>query len=163
MSFPTRLDLFMAKVDVDPTGCWTWTGAKIKKGYGTFYDGTKVVRAHRWAYTQFVGPIPEGLVIDHTCHTADSACTGGDLCSHRSCVNPEHLQAITGKRNSQLRHGGFVSGEKVGTSKLTETEVREIRARLAAGEGRLAVARAFGVSRPQIRRIAVGESWRHVA
>jgi hypothetical protein len=39
-------------------------------------------------------PIPEGLVLDHTCHTDDPTCPGGVTCPHRRCVNPGHLEAI---------------------------------------------------------------------
>jgi len=66
----------------DPDGCWLWTGASIRYGYGMFWDGDKVVLAHRWSYEHFVGPIPDGLVIDHTCETPP-------------CVRPDHLEPVT--------------------------------------------------------------------
>lgn len=52
-------------------------------------------RAHRLSYELYVGPIPEGLQIDHTCHNADESCKGGSSCLHRRCVNPAHLEAVT--------------------------------------------------------------------
>ena len=70
MSVTATDDRFWSKVDgADPLGCWLWTGA-APSGYGTFYAGGGVsVYAHRYAYTAMVGPIPDGLHLDHTCQT----------------------------------------------------------------------------------------------
>ena len=70
-----------------------WTAATIRCGYGEFGVDGKVVYAHRWAYEYFVGPIPDGLDIDHVCHN-DSGCELGFDCPHRRCVNPNHLEAV---------------------------------------------------------------------
>jgi hypothetical protein len=86
--------------------CWLWTGAKWPSGYGQFQTGTSrtashVVHAHRWSYEQAVGPIPEGLYLDHTCHSEAvkrGECAGNE-CIHRSCVNPEHLEPVTDSEN----------------------------------------------------------------
>lgn len=84
----TPLERFMEKVQeenaADP--CWLWTGALNSRGYGHFGVGSRVVRAHRWAYEHFVGPIPEGLTVDH-------------LCEQKRCVNPEHMEAVTPEEN----------------------------------------------------------------
>ncbi len=63
------------------SGCWFWLGA-LSRGYGSL----KNARAHRVAYEMTIGPIPEGLVIDH-------------LCRVTSCVNPDHLEAVTQAEN----------------------------------------------------------------
>lgn len=67
-------------------GCWTWRGCLHSSGYGSFYMGRQKVSAHRLAFVIHNGEIPDGLVIDH-------------LCRNRSCVNPEHLEAVTQSRN----------------------------------------------------------------
>jgi hypothetical protein len=92
---------FMAKVE-KTDGCWYWTASLWPGGYGQFKDKAKGSRhtvAHRWSYEFFVGPIPEGMTIDHTCHNVDPACQGGRTCLHRRCVNPAHLEAVTERVN----------------------------------------------------------------
>lgn len=78
---------FEAKYVVRSDGCWMWTAATNGNGYGKFMaaDGRQVY-AHRFAYEQAYGPIPEGLVIDH-------------LCRNHGCVNPAHLDAVTHRQN----------------------------------------------------------------
>ena len=89
-------------------GCWLWTGPHgTRDGYGHFQPGPGQPRhmAHKWAYQAFTGPIPEGMQIDHLCHTKDEACPGGAECPHRRCVNPDHLEAVTASENTtRQRH-----------------------------------------------------------
>jgi hypothetical protein len=80
------VDRFMSKVMPVPTGCWLWTGGVSKWGYGKFKVEGRTLAAHRWGYEALVGPVPEGLQIDHRCRV-------------RSCVNPSHLDAVTCREN----------------------------------------------------------------
>lgn len=83
-----------------PNGCWHWTGTILKGGYGQLKHRGKKALAHRFFYEELVGEIPEGLVLDHTCHN-ESDCVGGDGCMHRRCVNPSHMEPTTRKINTQ--------------------------------------------------------------
>lgn len=84
---PRMPERFWRKVEVDPeTGCWLWTAYLTSAGYGQFQFGCRHEFAHRAAYAGLVGPIPEGLQIDH-------------LCRNRRCCNPDHLEPVTQKEN----------------------------------------------------------------
>lgn len=84
-----------------PDDCWLWNGGLITGGYALFHaDPGVTVYAHRWSYEHHIGPIPEGLVVDHTCHNRDLTCPGG-ACKHRSCMNPAHYEAIDNVKNMQ--------------------------------------------------------------
>lgn len=90
---------FWSKVDVrGPDECWLWTAGTSQEGYGQCRFG-KMCAAHRVAYVLLVGPIPEGLQLDHVCHNIDLSCAGGPTCPHRRCVNPAHLEPVTGLVN----------------------------------------------------------------
>jgi hypothetical protein len=82
-------ELFWSRVDKDgPNGCWLWTGVHIGAGYGqASLNGVRQV-AHRVAYELTVGPVPEGLQLDH-------------LCRNRGCVNPDHLEPVTASENKR--------------------------------------------------------------
>jgi hypothetical protein len=98
----TPLERFWEKVDRNgPGGCWVWTGGRKKAGYGQFLvDGKKVI-APRWAYREFVGSIPDGYEVDHTC-------------TNPSCVNPAHLEAVTLQENRARRNAQKTSCRKAG-------------------------------------------------
>ncbi len=89
-------DRFWAKVDksAGDSGCWPWT-AWAKGGYGRFWTGAREVPAHRVAYELLVGPIPDGLEIDH-------------LCRNHGCCNPLHLEPVTHAENTK-RGSGFAA------------------------------------------------------
>jgi hypothetical protein len=73
---------FWRKVRKLDDGCWRWVGRVKSNGYGTFFPARRDCwNAHRWAYTVLVGPIPDGLELDHTCRNT-------------WCVNPAHLEPV---------------------------------------------------------------------
>jgi hypothetical protein len=86
---------FFGKVDAAGP-CWEWTGGINERGYGRFTRLTRsadrYVYAHRWAWEYLVGPIPEGLTLDH-------------LCRNTICVNPDHLEPVTAAENTRRQVG----------------------------------------------------------
>lgn len=88
---------FVAMIEVDDNGCWIWAGCKNVKGYGKFSVGGRRCNGgrdwwtHRWVYATFVGEIPEGMTVNHTC-------------AKSSCCNPAHLGLMTVEENSADRH-----------------------------------------------------------
>jgi hypothetical protein len=79
------MERFTKKVSEHESGCWLWTGSGVK-GYGQFWDGERLVLAHRFAFEALSGPIPDGMVLDHLCRT-------------KACVNPAHLEPVKQSRN----------------------------------------------------------------
>lgn len=86
---------------VDENGCWVWLWYIDERGYARIRQGKGTARAHRVYYERKHGPIPDGLVIDHRCHNEDTSCAGGPTCPHRRCVNPDHLEPVTGLVNAR--------------------------------------------------------------
>ena len=84
--WPTAIQRFLAKIEITDS-CWIWTATKCAKGYGRF-NGTT---AHRFSYEHYKRPIPQHWQIDH-------------LCKVTSCVNPEHLEAVTLEENLRRQH-----------------------------------------------------------
>lgn len=86
---------FARKVQLDPvTGCWEWTGCLNSKGYGCLGLRKVAWLAHRLAHIIFIGPIPDGHQVDHV---RDKGCKS------TACVNPAHLEAVTGDENMARR------------------------------------------------------------
>lgn len=95
------LERFEAKYVPEPnTGCWLWFGAELNYGYGQFRNDGHAL-AHRWSYSHFIGPIPEGLIVRHRC---DTPC----------CVNPDHLELGTYVDNmaDKVRRGRHENQQK---------------------------------------------------
>ena len=90
MIIPGRMrERLLSKISFEPnTGCWIWHGSHGQKGYGEIRVNYKLKRAHRVVYEEFIGKIPDDMVIDH-------------LCLNKWCVNPDHLQVVTPGENTR--------------------------------------------------------------
>jgi len=121
------------------SACWIWQGTLNADGYGEFSVSSKRKLAHRVIYERHRGAIPEGLDIDH-------------LCKVHSCVNPDHLEAVTNKENIRR-------GEK---TKLNAEKVRLIREMRATGLSGYKIAAAIGVGNAIVYQVINGTRWADV-
>lgn len=71
-----------------PDDCWQWEGPRTTNGYGKWNKNGRIRMAHRVIYELLVGPVPEGLELDH-------------LCRNKLCVNPRHLEPVTRTENAR--------------------------------------------------------------
>jgi len=141
---------FMSKVSVGDE-CWVWTAGRFTNGYGAFSLKGRLHRAHRMAFLLFSGDIPTGLCVCHRCDRPE-------------CVNPAHLFLGTSADNTadmvaKRRHA---AGARNGMAKLTEDDVREIRACVQEGDSQSHVAKRFGVSACLVGLIVRRKSWPNV-
>ncbi len=106
MRYGPLLDRLWSRIEVrEPDECWPWGGNLNDYGYGRISSGGRggsILMVHRLVYEQLVGPIPEGMTIDHKCHN-NSGCMLGVDCPHRKCCNPQHMEPVPGVEN--LRRG----------------------------------------------------------
>lgn len=85
---------FMDRIAPNHVDCWEWTGYVDRAGYGLVrFDGSTTT-AHRAVYRMLVGPVPDGLELDH-------------LCRNRACVNPDHVEPVTHAVNVARRRLAF--------------------------------------------------------
>ncbi len=149
-------DHFWSKVVIPTdviTGCWLFTEYKNPGGYGRVRLRGRKTLAHRAAYELVRGPIPEGLTLDH-------------LCRNRICVNPAHLEPVTGSENTRraaLVRTNWSHGEDHGMAKLTAAEVGQI-SDLYVGRiySRKQLAEAYGISLSQVHNIITASQWKHL-
>lgn len=142
-------------------GCWEWLRARTKNGYGHLEVGSKQWYAHRYAWTLFYGPIPDGLAVLHHC-------------DNPPCCRPDHLFLGTqadnvADRNAKGRTSHHVNlnqarGERMPNAKLTADQVREIRRLYRTGQYvHNQLAEQFGVSPSLIGYVIAGRAWAHVS
>lgn len=128
---------------ISPDECWTWKGGNLK-GYGIFHerleDGTfKTHRAHRYSFELVNGPIPDGMVVLHSC-------------DHPGCTNPRHLSVGTQKdnlRDSALKGRSYHKW-------LDDESIYRIKRYKAAGFTQTKIAESLGVHQSTISNIVRG-------
>lgn len=120
--------------------CWLWTGS-IRNGYGLFSHNLKTISAHRFSYEIHKGPIPNGLIVLHSCDVPN-------------CVNPEHLSVGTHLDNNRdmisKGRNKQPSGERHGLSKFSDEQREVIRKDSRSAR---AIAKELGVCNSTISRI----------
>jgi hypothetical protein len=148
-----RLDLFNAKIipAQPPCDCLLWRGAFADGGYGVFWNGARLEKAHRFALRASGVEIPKDKVVCHSCDTP-------------ACVNPKHLYVSTQQGNVRdmwaKGRAGLTRGAARVNSKLDDTKVLRARELCALGATHKEVAVLFGVSSTTIGKMLRGETWR---
>lgn len=146
-----RFEEKFAKLD----GCWEWKAFKSPYGYGKIWIAGRPQLAHRVAYQLYVGEIPEGLCVCHSC-------------DNRKCVNPSHLFLGTNAdnvRDREKKSRGVMpmrSGEKNSQAKLSEEQIVEIRTMRSEGIRGIDLAKEFGVTQATISSIVHRRNWAKV-
>ena len=141
---------------ISDTGCFEVTSHKPGiPGYPQMNFGGKKTTAHRKVYEEMFGEIPKGLVVRHKC-------------DNRICINPEHLEIGTPADNMRdmYERNREARGEKNGSHKLKEIEVREIKEALKEkvhlGQNVRFLAEKYQVSRTTIYSIYHKKAWKHL-
>lgn len=136
-------------------GCWDWSGGTYPSGYGCLSVGGRRMIASRASYERYVGSIPVGMSVLHSC-------------DRPICVQPAHLRAGTGNdnvRDRQERGRGSAAGV-TGTAnrlaKLDDQSVREIRRLHAEGRSMYGLARERGIAPETVRDVVRRVTWKHV-
>ena len=153
---PVRTRFARKYIPEPNSGCWLWTDALDRDGYGRLQIDGKAVKAHRLAYELHCGPVPSGKMV---CHKCDTPC----------CVNPDHLYAGDNQANmdDMVRRGRSVvminpnPGSQNGRAVLNEAQIHQVF-HLSRKMSIRAVARHFGVTPTTIKRILTKERWAHV-
>lgn len=136
---------------VDHDDCIRWPYARNGNGYGQFnLEGVNTL-VHRFVCEAVNGPPPTPSSLSaHLCGMG-----------HEGCMSPRHLAWKSPQGNSadQVRHGAAIRGGRVGSAKLTEEQVIEIRRKLLKGTNQRQIATAYGMSQSTISMIASGRNW----
>lgn len=131
---------------VPESGCWIWEGSVGSHGYGDLTISNKHLLAHRVSYEAYVGEIPTGMFVMHTCDV-------------RSCVNPAHLVVGTNKDNMKDKcMKGRWAGQ--GPRKLSYVDAVEIRRLRNGGVMAKDIAKSYGVHSDHIRKITSFKVWK---
>lgn len=126
--------------------CWEWGGYVMPQGYGLLYVGGRTRRVHRVAFEEWVGPIPDGMIVRHKC-------------DNPPCINPDHLELGTHADNARDRtqRDRSLRGESNPGCTISDADVAAIRSRFSEGNvSRSELAKDFGIHLSTVCRIING-------
>jgi len=147
-----RIKINFENLVIRKNDCWDWKG-KIEKGYPvmTCRKALGANRGHRASWIIHNGKIPEGLSVLHKC-------------DNKICTNPDHLFLGTNQDNvnDMLSKKRNPIGSNIGTSKLNEDQVKEIKISLSQDDTITHIAKKYSVTKQAIFLIKNGKTWKHV-
>lgn len=156
---PVGVRLLRRRLIMAKSGCWEWVGARSTAGYGQMRVAGKLLYTHRLAHEEFIGSIPDGLLVCHRC-------------DNPACFNPEHLflgtqadnmgdMALKGRGNGRPGESRSQGGAN-GMAKLAPDDVRAIRRLAASGKTNRHIAEVYGISPAAVSLIKNGHRWGHL-
>lgn len=157
--FTPLVERFARKFIPEPnSGCWLWTDALDRDGYGRIQIGCGSKKAHRVSYEIHCGPISDGELVCHRC-------------DNPACVNPEHLFLGSNHDNvaDMVRKGRSARvknprpGASNGRATLSEDQaLSALHSVLVQRRSRASVARDIGVGKAAIEKLCAGKTWTHL-
>lgn len=159
----TTEDVVLSRIDKTPGqgpngDCWFWTGTiNSANGYGYISWNARnksrsQIRAHRVVYELLVGPIPEGLILMHSCDV-------------RKCVNPAHLTPRSQEENDadRVEKGRQAKGTSLTRyPHMTDDLVRALKVDLRGGMKVRAAMEKYNVGKGFVKSIKYETSWKHI-
>lgn len=150
---PATLAERLQRTVTTPRGCWIWSGPKLRdRDYARVRYRGRDISVRRAAWEVAHGAVPEGRFVIN-------------ICGHGLCINPDHLR-VTERMNLGNRNGArlhpecLARGERNGNSRLTTSQVAEIRRRRQADAVSLRkLARSYGISYETVRQVIRGRTW----
>jgi hypothetical protein len=170
MGYPEYLiDRFWLKVDVkkfkngkpDLNNCMIWKAALLENGYGIFYDLNKNIKAHRFSYQCYNGPIPEFNEF------GEKLCVRHKVCNNPMCVNPLHLKIGTNQQNSDdmVELDRQARGSIHGNSVFDDDEIADMLIDIYNDKYSTLdeISNKYSVDRRTIGKILKGQTWTHIS
>ena len=146
----TAIVRFESKLIHSPNGCWEYQGSLSTNGYGIFWFEGANVYAHRFAFEEYNGPIPDRMLVCHKC-------------DNRRCCNPDHLFVgdYSDNANDMIAKGRGPKnrGEDNNYVAITQVIAQSIKDQLKTGKSKKLIANDLGVKYHHVTNIAYGNAW----
>jgi hypothetical protein len=167
LKFLARVNKTSGRKINDLSECWLWTGKPNTAGYGCWQTDYAKEKGLHFAHQAAYFHLKDDTYRPSREHPCSHRCEGGEVGSHRMCVNPDHLY-IAGSiqenmADRQANHGNYqkkkTGGARNGTAAFTDEQKEEIRALRATGVFYKDIAEQYGVNRRTIEKLCLGKTY----